>query len=138
MTMNKNIISGYAAIFYNALMPLNDLADFKKKFGNINKRYMIDSPYWSSAAKIVIAHGTLRVDGVSKTPKKIFLEERSQCDAYINMPMNLLLAFASGQTGFFTVALHWLLGSVEVKGHIYLFGLLMLFEFFHKFSSSIA
>jgi hypothetical protein len=138
MTMNKNTISGYAAIFYNALMPLNDLADFKIKFGNMNKRYMIDSPYWKNAVRIIIAHGTLLVEGVCKTEEGIFLEERSQCDAYINMPMNLLLAFSSGQTGIFTVALRWLLGSVEVKGHFYLFGLLVLFKYFHKSSLSIA
>jgi hypothetical protein len=135
--MNNNI-SGFAAIFYNALMPLNDLADFKIRFGNTNKRYMIDSPYWISAARISIDHGTLLVEGVCKTSEGIFLEERSQCDAYINMPMNLLLAFAGGQAGIFAVALRWLLGSVEVKGHFSLFGLLILFKFFHKSSSSIA
>jgi hypothetical protein len=133
MGMNNNI-SGFAAIFYSALMPLNDLADFKIKFGNINKCYMIDSPYWRSAVKIIIAHGTLLVEGVSKTTKGILPEERSQCDAYIKMPMNLLLTFTCGQAGIFSVALRWLLGSVEVKGHFYLFGLLKLFDFFKKSS----
>jgi hypothetical protein len=137
MGMNNNI-SGYATIFYNALMPLNDLADFKLIFVNINKRYMIDSPYWSCAVRIIIAHGTLLVEGVSKNIKGIFLEERLQCDAYINMPMNLMLAFVNGQAGIFNVALSWLLGRVEVKGHLYLFGLHMLFKFFHKSSSTIA
>jgi hypothetical protein len=137
MVMNKNKISGYAAIFYNALMPLNDLADFKIKFGNINKRYMIDSPYWGSAVRIIIVHGTLLVEGVNKANKIIFLEERSQCDAYINMPMYLLLTFAGGQAGIISVALRWLTGSVKVKGYLYLFGLLRLFNYFHKSSLSI-
>ena len=115
-------------------MPLNDLADFKIKFGNINKCYMIDSPYWGCAVRISIFHGTLLVEGVSKTSKGIFLEERSQCDAYINMPMNLLLAFTGGQAGIFSVALPWLMGSVKVKGYVYLFGLLALFDFFKCYS----
>jgi hypothetical protein len=138
MRTNNNACTGYAVIFYNALMPLNDLADFKIKFGNINKSYMIDSPYWGSAARIIIAHGTLLVEGVCKTEKGIFLKERSQCNAYINMPMYLLLMFASGQAGIFSVALRWLLGRVEVKGYFYLFGLLALFEFFKNTSRSVA
>jgi hypothetical protein len=134
MITNGNNISGFAVIFYNALLPLNDLADFKIKFGNINTRYMIDSPFWGSAVRIIIAHGTLHVEGVAKTTKRVFLEEKSKCDAYINMPMNLLLAFASGQIGIFVVGLHWLTGSVEVRGHFYVFGLLRLFDFFKKIS----
>jgi hypothetical protein len=130
MTANSNAISGFAAIFYNVLMPLNDLADFKMKFRAVDKSYMIDSPYWGSAVRIIIAHGALYVEGVSKTTKSKFLEERSRCDAYINMPMCLLLAFVNGQAGIFSVALRWLQGSVEVKGHFYLFSLRALFDFF--------
>ncbi len=125
-------------IFYHALMPLNDLADFKMKFGTADKSYMIDSPYWRSAVRIIIAHGTLLVEGVSKITKNTFLEERSQCDAYINMPMNLLLTFVNGQAGMFSVAFRWLLGSVEVKGHLYLLGLLKLFDLFKSSSRSMA
>lgn len=125
-------------IFYSALMPLNDRADFKKKFGNNHKRYLIDSPYWGSAVGIIIAHGTLLVEGVSKTENEVFREIRSQYDAYIHMPMDLILAFVNGQAGIVNVAARWLLGSVEVKGHFYLFGLLALFKFFHGSSSSIA
>jgi hypothetical protein len=138
MRTNNNTCSGYAAIFYNALMPLNDRADFKMKFRAVDKSYMIDSPYWGCAVRITVNHGNLIMEEVSKTARSLFLEERLGCNAYIKMPMNILLAFASGQIGIFAVAVRWLMGSVEVRGHFNLFGLLVLFKFFQKSSSSIA
>lgn len=124
-------------MFYNALMPLNDQADFKTKFAAVERSYMIDSPYWGCAARITVTQGTLLVEGVSKTGLGLFLEEQSRCDAYINMPLYLLLTFVNGQAGIYSVAIQWLMGRVEVKGYIYLFGLLALFGYFKRTSRSI-
>jgi hypothetical protein len=130
----ENNISGYAAIFYNALMPLNDREDFKMQYGAINKSYMIDSPYWEQAVNIIINHGEILVKGVSKVTEDRFLKEKSTCNAYISMPMQLLLAFVNKQLGIFNMASHWLMRNIEMRGHIQLFGLLRLFYFFKKSS----
>lgn len=134
--MNDNTISGYAAIFYNALMPLNDLKDFRLQYGNVSKSYMMDSPYWRNAVRIIIDHGAILVKGVSKDDKGAFLEEKSRCHGYINMPMQLLLAFVNGQASIFRVILCWLRGSVRLRGYYNLLGLLRLFIFYIRLSRS--
>jgi hypothetical protein len=127
-----NNISGYAAIFYNSLMPLNGHGDFKLRYGTMGKTYMIDSPYWKNAVRIIIDHGAILVKGVNKNSKDDFLEEKSQCHAYINMPMQLLLAFVNGQASIFRVILFWLRGHIKLRGYFYIVGLLTLFNFFRR------
>jgi hypothetical protein len=131
-----NDICGYAAMFYNALMPLNDIRDFQIRYGTMSKSYMIDSTYWGNAARIIIDHGAILVKGVSKDDEDAFLEEKSQCHAYINMPMQLLLAFVNRQFGIFRVILFWLRGRVKLRGYFNLIGLLALFNFYIKSSQS--
>ena len=134
--MLENSMSGYALLFYNALMPLNELGGFKKRFNAVYRRYMIDSPYWRNAVSIIIDHGTILVKGISKAEEYFFMEEKSRSHGYINMPMQLLLAFVNGQAGILTVAVCWLRGSVAMKGCLGLLGLLALFNFYVQSSGS--
>ena len=134
--INDTIISGYAAIFYNSLMPLNGFKDFQERYGNVSKSYMMDSPYWRNAVRIIIDHGVILVQGVPKDKEVAFLKEKSRCHGYINMPMQLLLAFVNGQACIFRVILCWLRGSVRLRGYCNLMGLLRLFNFYIRLSRS--
>lgn len=95
---------------------------------------MLDSPYWKNAVRIIIDNGVILVKGVSKDTEDAFLEEKSRCQACINMPMQLLLAFVNGQAGIFTVILCWLRGNVGLRGYFNLIGLLGLFNFYIRLS----
>ncbi len=93
---------------------------------------MIDSPYWRSAAEIIICRGTLMVRAVDKNPHEAFLEEKRRCNSYIGMPMSSLLPFVTGQLSPLGVALQWLTGKITIEGIVHAVVLLRLFLIFKK------
>lgn len=129
---------GYAGMIINLLAPLRGLDSFKRLSGGMRKRFMIDSPYWRSAVMIVIDDGRLGLEEVAKSPQGGFITMVAGCDAFVEIPMPLLMAFVMGRTGIVRMSLHLLSGRIKAKGVLQLIHLLRIFLAWRSGMSAMA
>ncbi|MDD5712687.1 MAG: hypothetical protein PHY31_08020 [Smithellaceae bacterium] len=120
-------LAGYAGIIGNALLPLNNLALFRKRYGRTNCRFILDSPYWLYAAGIVVDRGTLSVHGLRKDVAG-YMREIDESDGYVRMSTYDYLAFAGGRMSVATLIKRWFSGKIILAKP---FRLLRLLRMYH-------
>ncbi len=114
--VENNPLCGYTEIIRNALTPLNASEEFKKKFGAAKKIFMIDSPHWKLAARLTINKGTVLVEGIEKSPDEIFLRNKLQCDASVELPVLDLLLLVSGYLSPMGLMIRVIKGTIKIRG----------------------
>jgi len=113
--MEGHKLTGDGGIIDNALMPLNTQDKFRKRYAHCHKQFILDSPHWTVAAVIVVDHGTLIVRGIAKEPLDPFRRFIHDSDAYLEMGLYDLLAFAMKRLTLAGILWRWFTHRIKVK-----------------------
>ncbi|MEJ2293778.1 MAG: hypothetical protein P8Y23_03330 [Candidatus Lokiarchaeota archaeon] len=135
--MNKNNLidpkaRGFAGLIKKIMDPLNRNQEFKQKFKDLNKTFLINASNLNHAALITINEGSLRVESVPNKPATNLKKERVGWDGFISMDSQIFLALAMDRITFFNIIAKWLVRKVKMKGILKLFSLLKIFELLKK------
>lgn len=112
---NDASLTGYAQIVAHALMPLNGNAAFRRRYANVKRSFILNSPHWSKVAVVVVDHGSLQVLGLGKKPAAEFTDTVEAADAYLEMGTDTFLAFAMKRLSVAGVLKLWLGCAVRMR-----------------------
>ena len=123
---------GFAGLIKKIMDPLNQNQEFKRKFKNLKKKYLINASNLNHAALITINEGSLRVESVPNKPVSNLKKKLIGWDGFISMNSQLFLALAMDRLTILNIITKWLLREVKMKGILKLLSLLKIFEILKK------
>ena len=135
--MNKNDLinpkaRGFAGLIKKIMEPLNQNQEFKQKFKDLNKTFLINASNLNNAALITINEGSLRVESVPNKPASNLKKKNIGWDGFISMDSQIFLALAMDRITIFNIIAKWLVRKVKMKGILNLLALLKIFELLKK------
>ncbi|MFX1408800.1 MAG: hypothetical protein ACFFA6_00480 [Promethearchaeota archaeon] len=117
---------GFAGIIKNVLDPLNEHPNFKEKFKNVNRKYLVNASNLNFAALIIIENGTIIIESVRNVPKSNLKKKILGWNGYISMNSQIFLALVMNKISLLNIGLKWLTRKVKIKGLIKMVTLLKL------------
>ena len=135
--MNKNELinpdaKGFAGLIKNIMEPLNQNQEFKQKFKNLKKKFLINASNLNYAALITIDEGSLKVDSIPNKPESNLKKKLIGWNGFITMDSQIFLALAMDRITIFNIITKWLVRKVKMKGILNLLALLKIFELLKK------
>lgn len=119
---------GFAGLIAKVLEPLNDNPDFKKKYQNKEKMFVLNADNLNHAAVIILKDGQITVKSVPNKPKSNLKKKKLDWDGYLSMDSQIFLALAMDRLSLFGVVKKFLTGKVKMKGMTKLITLLKIFN----------
>ena len=123
---------GFAALIKIIMEPLNLNPEFKDKFKNLNRKYLINASNLNHAAIISVKQGVLKVQSIPNKPNSNLKKKNIGWDGYISMDSQIFLALAMNRISIVGIVLKFLVGKVKMRGILKLLSLLSIFEFLKK------
>jgi hypothetical protein len=123
---------GFAGLIKKIMDPLNQNQEFKQKFRDLNKTFLINASNLNNAALITINEGSLRVESVPNKPASNLKKKNIGWDGFISMDSQIFLALAMDRITIFNIITKWLVRKVKMGGILKLFSLLKIFELLKK------
>lgn len=123
---------GFAGLIKKIMEPLNQNQEFKQKFKDLNKTFLINASNLNNAALITINEGSLRVESVPNKPASNLKKKNIGWDGFISMDSQIFLALAMDRITIFNIIAKWLVRKVKMGGILKLFSLLKIFELLKK------
>ena len=135
--MDKNSLidpnaRGFAGLIKSIMEPLNENLEFKEKFKNLDRKFLINASNLDHAALISVNQGILKVKSVPNKPESNLKKKLIGWDGYISMDSQIFLALAMNRISIVGIGIKWILGKVKMKGILKLLALLRIFEFLKK------
>jgi len=135
--MDKNSLidpnaRGFAGLIKSIMEPLNENLEFKEKFKNLDRKFLINASNLDHAALISVNQGILKVESVPNKPESNLKKKLIGWDGYISMDSQIFLALAMNRISIVGIGIKWILGKVKMKGILKLLALLSIFEFLKK------
>ncbi len=128
VVVEKKQVRGFAGILAKALGALNSNPNFKEKFAQTNRKFVLNAINDSYAAVITVKNGTLSVESVPNTPKENLSKKALGWDGFLSMNTGVFLALALGRLSMIGVGLKFITGKVKMKGILKLLTLLKIFN----------
>ena len=123
---------GFAGLIKSIMEPLNENLEFKEKFKNLDRKFLINASNLEHAALISVNQGVLKVESVPNKPESNLKKKLIGWDGYISMDSQIFLALAMNRISIIGIGLKWILGNVKMRGIFKLLALLSIFEFLKK------
>jgi hypothetical protein len=130
----KERIRGFAGLINSILIPLNENEKFKKEFGNISCKILINAANLNFAALIIIDHGTVRVKSILNKPKSNLKKKNVAWNAFLEMDTQTFLGIAMNRISLIGVAKLWLTRKIKMRGLRKLLLLLKMLKFLTDYS----
>lgn len=135
--MDKNSLidpnaRGFAGLIKSIMEPLNENLEFKEKFKNLDRKFLINASNLDHAALISVNQGILKVESVPNKPESNLKKKLIGWDGYISMDSQIFLALAMNRISIVGIGIKWILGKVKMRGILKLLALLSIFEFLKK------
>jgi len=135
--MDKNSLidpnaRGFAGLIKSIMEPLNENLEFKEKFKNLDRKFLINASNLDHAALISVNQGILKVESVPNKPESNLKKKLIGWDGFISMDSQIFLALAMNRISIVGIGIKWILGKVKMKGILKLLALLSIFEFLKK------
>lgn len=119
---------GFAGLIAKVMAPLNQKEEFKQKFKNTERTFILNPLNLDHAAIIIIDKGTIKVKSVSNKPKENLKKKVLGWDGYLGMDSQVFLSVAMKRLSIIGVGLKVLTGKVKLKGITKLLALLKVFD----------
>jgi hypothetical protein len=123
---------GFAGLIKKIMEPLNQNQEFKQKFKDLNKIFLINASNLNHAALITINEGSLKVESVPNKPASNLKKKNVGWDGFISMDSQIFLALAMDRITIFNIIAKWFVRKVKMRGILKLFSLLKIFELLKK------
>ena len=123
---------GCAGLIKSIMEPLNENLEFKEKFKNLDRKFLINASNLDHAALISVNQGILKVESVPNKPESNLKKKLIGWDGFISMDSQIFLALAMNRISIVGIGIKWILGKVKMKGILKLLALLIIFEFLKK------
>ncbi len=126
--LEKKSVKGFAGILAKALEALNNNPNFKEKFGQANRKFLLNAYNDDYAALIIVKDGILSVESVLNKPKENIGKKALGWDGFLSMDTGIFMALALGRLSMIGVGFKFLTGKVKMKGITKLLTLLKIFN----------
>ncbi|MBY9004529.1 MAG: hypothetical protein KGD73_11190 [Candidatus Lokiarchaeota archaeon] len=123
---------GFAGLIKSIMEPLNENPEFKEKYKNLDRKFLINASNLNHAALITVNQGVLKVESVPNKPDSNLKKKTIGWDGYISMDSQIFLALAMNRISIIGIGMKWLLRKVKMGGILKLLSLLSIFEFLKK------
>ena len=123
---------GFAGLIKRIMEPLNENPEFKEKYKNLDRKFLINASNLNHAALITVIQGVLKVESVPNKPETNLKKKTIGWDGFISMDSQIFLALAMNRISIVGIGIKWILRKVKMGGILKLLSLLSIFEFLKK------
>lgn len=124
----NDIPRGFAGLIAQVLEPINENPNFKEKYQNANRMFVLNATNLEHAAIIIVKNGEIKVKSVPNKPKSNLKKKSLGWDGFLSMDSQIFLALAMDKLSLVGVGLKFLTGKVKMKGITKLILLLKIFN----------
>ena len=118
---------GFAGLIENVMSSVNENPNFKEKFKNTQRKFLINASNLDYAALIVIDRGKLKIQSVPNKPKSNLKKKVVGWDGLVSMDTQTFITFAMKRISIIKLGLMWIFGPVKIKGILKLLPMMKLF-----------